>query len=392
MCLIGLVLMGANGCSSNPYVEGAKLDINNEDYDRALESLNKAIEQEPQNAEAYKLKGDVYATKAFEAGVSIDSFRTFYGNAMDAYDKALEYDPELADEIQNARRFAYLKAMQSGMKEFKQGQNDDAAYVEAATYFQAAGRAQPDSVAAFENEAYALLNAGQQQAAIEPFEATVEAGVERPQPYIYLSQLYASQDRLEDAVTLLEEAQERFPENEEVQAQLLNTYVTAGMSEEALSQYEAAVEANPDNALYRVNYGTLLLEMGRLEEAITQLERATDLDAENADAFYNLGAAYANQAVAANDRIGMLNDSLRANQDDLSQADQEEINQELLELDEVRQTKFQAAIGPLEQARELAMASGSSTQGICQALFQAYVQTAQEDKAQSVSACAGYEE
>ena len=64
--LVGALLMGgADGCSSDPNVEGAKLDLRNQDYDRALRNLETALENNPQNAEAYELKGRVLSEKAF---------------------------------------------------------------------------------------------------------------------------------------------------------------------------------------------------------------------------------------------------------------------------------------------------------------------------------------
>ncbi|NBW94064.1 MAG: hypothetical protein EBR20_06845, partial [Bacteroidetes bacterium] len=59
------LIAGADGCSSDPNVEGAKLDLRNQDYDRALGNLETALENNPQNAEAYELKGRVLSEKAF---------------------------------------------------------------------------------------------------------------------------------------------------------------------------------------------------------------------------------------------------------------------------------------------------------------------------------------
>ncbi len=388
---LGVVMMGANGCSSNPYVEGAKLDIRNEDYDRALESLNTALDEEPENAEAYQLKGDVYRAMAFEAGVTVDEFESHINNMLDAYDQAVQYDPELADVIQRAKRIAYLQTFQEGAQGFERGQTDEGAYVEAAAYFDTAAMIQPDSIGAYVNEAYALLNAGMPADAIEPFETAVEMGDDRVDTYIYLSQLYATEGRTADAVALLEDAQVMWPENAELQSQLLNAYVQAGMTDRALEQYAMAVEQFPDNPLYRYNYGSLLLEMERYDEAISQLQAASDLEPENADAYYNLGAAYVNQAVIVNDRISELVDQVREDEG-LTAAEEAAISAELEELDVERSALFEAAITPLERARELALESGEDTAAMCMALFQAYVQVGRESDAEAVTSCAGYDE
>ena len=71
LLLGGFLIMGANGCSSDPNVEGAKLDLRNKDYDRALENIDKALQNDPQNAEAYYLKGQVLQEMLGEHGLGV---------------------------------------------------------------------------------------------------------------------------------------------------------------------------------------------------------------------------------------------------------------------------------------------------------------------------------
>ena len=61
----GFLLIAADGCSSDPNVEGAKLDLKNKDYDRAMENIGKALESNPENAEALELKGQILQEQAF---------------------------------------------------------------------------------------------------------------------------------------------------------------------------------------------------------------------------------------------------------------------------------------------------------------------------------------
>ena len=53
------VLVVAAGCASNPNIEGARLDLRNKNYQRALDNINEALEIEPGSAEALVLKGDI---------------------------------------------------------------------------------------------------------------------------------------------------------------------------------------------------------------------------------------------------------------------------------------------------------------------------------------------
>jgi hypothetical protein len=54
-----------------------------------------------------------------------------------------------------------------------------------------------------------------------------------------------------------------------------------------------------------------------------------------------------------------------------------------------RRQIFMDAVPPLEEAQELAGPNNSYRQDICSALFTAYAQTEQMEKAEEVSECAG---
>ena len=119
------------------------------------------------------------------------------------------------------------------------------------------------------------------------------------------------------------------------------------------------------------------------------LGRAVNEDPSNANAQYNYGAAHVNKAVAVNDEIATLEDSLRTNEEDLADAEAQELNSQIESLAAERTELFQDAIPPLERALELTESSSPNRQGICRALFSAYVQTEQEDDAREIQECAG---
>ena len=152
------------------------------------------------------------------------------------------------------------------------------------------------------------------------------------------------------------------------------------------------IASDPDNKLYRYNYGSLLLQAEDFGKAIENLTRAVELDPEYGNAFYNLGAAYVNQAVEFSEEINTIDDELRSNRDNMSAADISAREARMEELAEIRRVSFSEAIGPLERAKELTEAKGEDLTAICMALFSAYVQTDQEDMAKSVQSCAGYED
>ncbi len=387
--LVLFLVAAQGGCASDPNIEGAKLDLKNKDYDRALTNVNTAIQKDPSNAEAYWWKGQILQEQA-QNSQDVQMHAQLVSDMADAYEKAIELDPERADEVNQRLRIAYFAEFQRGAQAFNRGKEDAAAYDEAVGYFQAASALQPDSVDAYINQAYALLNAGRNDEAIVPFETAIGKGASDPDTYRFLADLYVAADRGPEAVTMLEKARTSFPENTDIEAQLLNAYIRSGQEDRAVEQYQQAIARDPENKLYRYNLGSLYLNAERYDDAVEQLAQAVRIDPEYGAAHYNLGAAYVNKAVDLNQKIGELDDALRADRSTLS-ADQ--IKAREAEIDALAQQRrgfFQQAITPLERARDLMQAEGSETTQVCQALFQSYVQTGQTQKAEGVSDCAGY--
>lgn len=383
--------MGADGCSSDPNIEGAKLDLRNKDYDRALENIETALGKNPANAEALELKGRVLSEKAF-ATEDVDEHVALIGQMMEAFDAALAADPMLAETITRSKAIAYVNEFQRGIQAFNRGQNNSSEYGSAATYFDTAALIQPDSSGAYVNEAYALMNASRAADAIEPFEQAIAKGDTEIDSYRFLASLYQTNGRAEDAVRVLETASEMYPNNPDVQAELLNAYQVAGQLDRAMQVYEEAVENDPENKLYRYNYGSLLVQVERYDDAIVQLEKAVEIDPEYANAQYNLGAAYINKAVDVNNRINELDDSLRNDRENMTDEQISAAEADIDRLAEERRSLFSSAIPPLEAARSLFEAAGESATAVCQALYQSYVQTNQIEQAQAVAECAGYED
>jgi tetratricopeptide (TPR) repeat protein len=388
--LIGVFLLaGADGCSSDPNVEGAKLDLRNQDYDRALQNLETALGKNPANAEALELKGRVLSEKAFAITDQEEHIGLIH-DMIAAFTKAQEVDPLLSETVTNSMRFAYANEFTRGIQAFNRGRNDDSEFAVAAKYFHTAGDIFPDSSGAYVNEAYAYMNANQPENAIVPFEMAIEAGDTEPDTYRFLAGLYQTYDRPTEGIALLERANEMYPENVDIQTELLNAYQVSGQIDKALDRYLDAVNREPDNKLFRYNYGSLLVQVERYDDAVAQLQAAIDIDSEYANAHYNLGAAYINMAVDVNQSISDMDDKLRADRDDLSRAEIQSREAEIDALVERRKELFGLAVAPLEKAKELLEGSGEDAVGVCQALYQSYVQVNEVEKAQSIAECAGY--
>ena len=392
----GIALALVSGCAGgNPYIGEAESNLENQNFDGALAYVDSALAQPnltPQErADIFLLQARVYRTQA-DSSNDAQRHAELIQNVIVSQDSAIALNPGVRSIIQSERQLQYIQEMQSGAEQFRNAQQsqDQQAYQNAASYFRAAYTIFPDSASAYLNEAYAQINAGDQLAAIAPLEGFVErADSVGADQYTLLGQLYLTNNRAEDAIPVLEGGADEYPNNSDIQSLLLNAYNAAGQTEQAIAAYQDQVQNDPNNALYLYNLGSLLLNEERYDEAMQYLGRAVQQNPSNANAQYNYGAAHVNKAVAVNEEIATLEDSLRTNEQNLSNAEAQQLNSQIESLAEERSELFQDAIQPLERALELTESSSPNRQGICRALFSAYVQTGQEEQAREIQECAG---
>ena len=388
-CILGAFLWMAPGCSSDPNVEGAKLDLRNQDYDRALENIAEALERDPANAEAHELKGQVLQAQSAEVS-DPDQYVGMVHDMIMAYDAALAADPGLESSVSRSMTMAYADAFRKGIQAFNRGGENADEFGEAAQYFGLASEIMPDSSGPYVNQAFAFLNAGMEEDAVVPLEMAIEKGDTQKNTLLFLGDIYSRQGDQDKALGVFGQAAELYPEDADIQSQLLNLYVQTGQAEQAMAEYEAAVVQDPNNETLLYNYGSLLLEAEKFDEAIHYLGRAAAAGPDYANAHFNLGAAYINKAVVLNDQISAMDDALREERADLEDDEIDAREAEMDVLAEERRGLFEEALVPLTHAREIIDANGEDSTAICQALYTAYVQTNQMDMVESVAECAGY--
>jgi tetratricopeptide (TPR) repeat protein len=259
--IAGFVLV-ISGCASDPYLEGARLDLRNQDYDRALENVERALAENPDNADALDLKGRILQAQAARATTHADRVRLI-DEMVSTYNRAAQVNPAIAPLIEQRLVEAWATEVQGGVDAFNEAQ-----FERAAQNFGLATRIQPDSAAAYLNQAFAYMNVDMYQEAITPLERSIELGEDSAEMYTRLASLFQMTEQPREAVRVLRNARDRHPGDQDIQAQLLNAYIGADMVGDAMAEYEALVRDEPNNQYYRYNYGSLLLEAERYEEAV----------------------------------------------------------------------------------------------------------------------------
>jgi tetratricopeptide (TPR) repeat protein len=199
-----------------------------------------------------------------------------------------------------------------------QDKKDQALYAEAAETFEAATRLQPDSSAKFNAYvylAYARMGMGRTQDALAPLQEQIRR-LPTPEAYSALGQLLTieagdlkkegkeqeANAKYSEAIDLLNRATTQFPENSELNNDLLNTYIAANRVTEAVAKFKAYADNNSNDVSAQYAAGTALLQVSQFEDAVTYLEKAITLAPDNTSALYNLSVAYLRWGVSVRDK------------------------------------------------------------------------------------------
>ncbi len=312
LLLAGLAFVGFD-CSSTE-ITSAKLYIQQKNYDKALDVLQKEVQKNPKSAEGFYYLGYVYGEK------------DDYGKMIDAFDKSLAISDQYKSQIEDQKKYFWANLFNKGVSLYQKGVNatdKDSAQVffdKSINMFEYATKLEPDSVDTYKNLAFVYMGAGENDKAIEPLKKMIKAD-KSLDGYKYLGEIYYNQGILQkqqysathdsqdsvkavenfnNAIKVLEEGREQYPDNPEILLTLSNAYINAGKVDVALSSFKTLVEKDPDNKYYRYNYGVLLLGKNDFANAAEQFEKAVALDSEYQNAVYNLAVTYVKWGTAIN--------------------------------------------------------------------------------------------
>ena len=374
LLLVAVLTAGADGCSSDPNVEGAKLNLASQDYDGALANVNTALEANPENVEALTLKAQILSVK-MEA-VPFVQRAALLPELEQSIASARTLAPE-DEDVLRVREIAWVTVMNTGNTPLRDNTQPAS---ETIPFFQSAVELEPDSLSGHFSLGLANLIAGNNEPAVAPFERVLAEDPTDANAYIYLSKAYLGLDRGAEAVDLLQTALAEVPatdpDRERLEQEYLNTLASSGQTERAIAEFESRLESNGNDPLVRYNYATLLLGVERFEEAVEQLGIATELQPDNADAFYNLGVAHlriAGQIEAEANALGL-------------DAPEEQYNALIAQRDE----QIEASLEALTTARGLAGGDGEAA--VCSTLLTIYSSLGLDAEAEEAAACAGVEQ
>ena len=174
----------------------------------------------------------------------------------------------------------------------------------------------PDDLRLARLQAQALRHVGQPDRAIAVLQEVVRKQADRPQAYVALAQLYSDTNRGAEAVTILEEAQARFPSEISIPFELGAVLDKQKRFADSEAAFRRVLAHDPENAPALNYLGYMLAERGeRLDESVDYLKKALQIDPDNGSYLDSLGWAYfkGNKLDLATDPLKRAAEQLKTN-------------------------------------------------------------------------------
>jgi tetratricopeptide (TPR) repeat protein len=319
---VGMVFSGYQ-CSSTE-LTSAKLYIQQKNYDKAIDALQKEVAKNPKSDEGYYLLGVVSGEKEN------------YSQMIDAYNKSLSISKKFSENISSSKKYFWANLFNKGVAFYQRGAKSAdkdsmrLLFDKSIDAFNSAIEIEPDSADTYKNLAFVYMSAQDYDKAISPLEKLIEKE-QSLDGYKFLSEIYFAKgnetkykyesskilaDSIESikyydkAIAVGEDGRKKYPDDADLLLTLSNSYIAANKIEIAIDAFKTGVEKDPQNQYYRYNYGVLLLGKNDFAGAEEQFKKALEIDPEYYNASYNLAVTYVKWGATINklaDERGDLN-------------------------------------------------------------------------------------
>ncbi len=263
-----------SGCNSTAFTS-AKVYLQQDNIDKAIEQLEIEVKQNPSNAEAHYLLGASYAKKGE------------FDKMNKEFDASLKITDKYKKNIQNYRLKYWGENYNRGVRLLKAKKYDDAI-----KSFETAIRIDSSRADAYQNMAYAYIKKNDIKKAEELYKKVLQIKKNDPRIYFTLGSVYYNEKKFKPAIQMFEKAIELDPSNKDAFAYLAMSYDMIGKPEKAFAMYKKALEKNPNDPDLLFNLGRLYFQKEDWDHAIEIFEKLAKQRPDDYDVIYNLGNAY----------------------------------------------------------------------------------------------------
>lgn len=160
----------------------------------------------------------------------------------------------------------------------------------------------------------AANNAKNYDKAIEYFKKAADYKYNGGVTFSLLKSAYLSKGDSAQALVVLKQGFELFPNDLTLIVDLVNYYLVGGQAQEALNYLNMAKQKDPNNTSFYFAEGTLYEKINDIDKAVAAYLKASEIDPKNFNAYYNLGVVYYNNAVKIFDKASSEKDDAKYNE------------------------------------------------------------------------------
>ncbi len=235
-------------------------------HEEAMKYFDKAIELQPENAEAWYYKG-MTLLKSDKDEESIKYF-----------DKAIELKPNYPDAwCHKALAYSSVGTIEEAIK-----------------YADKAIELQPNYPYGWYYKGYVALSSGRYEESIKYFDKAIELQPNNAIAWLHKGSALHGLGRYEEVIKYADKAIELQPNFADAWNSKAIALATLDKDEESIKYFDKAIELQPENADPLHNKAVVLFNLRRFEESIKYFDKAIELQSENAVAWYYKAIASGN--------------------------------------------------------------------------------------------------
>jgi tetratricopeptide (TPR) repeat protein len=217
---------------------------------------------------------------------------------------------------------------------------------------------------AIENSSIAAVRAGNSVKSIQYLKQLISFNIDKDGTrYIQLMKAQNLAGDSAAAKQTMMEGRAKFPNDQKLLTEELNSYLQSGKSAEAEKLLAIAIEKDPSNHLLHYASGTIFEDLGKRDQAIAAYKKSIEIKPDFWEAYFNLGAIYNNSAKALREKADAEKDMKKY-----------EAGKKLAD------AEFNLALPNLEKALELAPKDSPDLLPLLKTLKQIYSLVGMSDK------------
>ena len=285
-CIASVVLaLGATllfmGCQQTA-VTSAKVYMQQNNWDKAIEQCNLAIASVPNDPDAYFVLGQAYGEKGL------------YQEMFQAFNKSLEYSPKYSTLIEDYKNKYYAQLFNSGVSLIKQNQ-----YEQAVNNFKTCNLIFPNRMDAYINLGYTYTFLKNDSAATEVYKKAVQVDTANLEVRSLLGMMYYKTKQYDKAIEALKPVIGKAkPDSKQYMDALYYTaysYDLLRQIDKAIETYTNALNVSPGNKDLLFNLGRLHIIKEDFSRAADYFAKVLESDPNDFDANFNTGICFFQQ-------------------------------------------------------------------------------------------------